>query len=175
VCNLETTDQPKGNQPDKKVFPTKTVLFVEQKSGGLLAKQMRQIEMRTSEMVGFKTKIVKREGTKLQHLLPNTNPWKGAAYGKINCIPFGQDGDQGVQELEEQEAARGIVLKGGSMDVKPGTESRQTQIKIWSETQLYFRKLALEIIDHRKTKASFQQNLLSLSLSLSFITSNMNS
>ena len=46
------------------------------------------------------------------------------------------------------------------MDVKLGTESRQTQIRIWSETELYFRKLALEIIDQSKTKASFQQNLL---------------
>ena len=92
--NLETTDQPKVNQPDNKVFPTKSVLFVEQTSGGLLEKQLRQIEMRTSEMVGFKTKIVERAGTKLQHLLPNTNPWKGAACGRSNCIPCGQDGDQ---------------------------------------------------------------------------------
>ena len=71
---------------------TRTVLFVENTRGGSLAKRLREVEKSKSEMVGFKTKVVERVGTKLQHLLPNTNPWKGAVYGRINCIPCGQGG-----------------------------------------------------------------------------------
>jgi hypothetical protein len=70
---------------------TRTVLFVEQTRDGELAKRLREIERRTNRLVGYKTKIVEGVGTKLKHLLPNTNPWKGAPCGR-DCIPCSQPG-----------------------------------------------------------------------------------
>jgi hypothetical protein len=75
-------------------IPTRTVLFVENTRGGELAKRLRAIERRANGIVGFKTKIVEGVGSKLKHLLPNTNPWKGAACGRNGCIPCNQEGEK---------------------------------------------------------------------------------
>jgi hypothetical protein len=86
----KTASPSQEENPKVKNIQTRTVLFVENTRGGDLAKRLREVEKRTCEMVGFKTKIVERVGTKLQHLLPNT---KGAACGRVNCIPCGQEGE----------------------------------------------------------------------------------
>jgi hypothetical protein len=87
------TVQKAGNQKPDRSIPTRSVLFVENTRGGKLAKQLREIEQRVCKLVGFKTKIVEGVGSKLKHLLPNTNPWSGAPCGR-ECIPCGQEGEK---------------------------------------------------------------------------------
>ena len=97
---------------------TRTVLFVENNRGGSLAKRLREVEKRTSELVGFKTKVVERVGTKVQHLFLNTNPWKGAACGRINCIPCGQEG-----EIKQDCRRRNIVYESKCLLCNPVDET----------------------------------------------------
>ena len=75
-------------------IPTRTVLFVENTKGGELAKRLRNVERKTQNMMGFKTKIVEGVGSKLKNLLPNSNPWKGAGCAREGCIPCAQPGDR---------------------------------------------------------------------------------
>ena len=87
------TVQKAGNQKPDRSIPTRSVLFVENTRGGKLAKQLRETEQRVFKLVGVKTKIVEGGGSKLKHLLPNTNPWSGAPCGR-GCIPYGQEGEK---------------------------------------------------------------------------------
>ena len=81
-------DQGKDKVNKKKTtIRTTTVLFVEQTPGGELARRLRQLEQRLSEVTGWRVKIVERGGTTIKQVLPNTNPWAGAVCGKSDCVP----------------------------------------------------------------------------------------
>jgi hypothetical protein len=67
---------------------TKSVKFIEQTPGRKLAAKMKEAEQRLVGMTGFRIKTVERVGTKLQQLLPNTNPWAG----REDCITCKQGG-----------------------------------------------------------------------------------
>ena len=64
-----------------------TVLFVEQTREGKLMKAMKEVEMRLSGMLMFRTKIVERGGTSLKDLLPNKNPFGEAKCGRVALLP----------------------------------------------------------------------------------------
>ena len=61
---------------------------------------MKEVEMRLSGMLGFRTKIVERGGTSLKGLLPNTNPWTEAKWGRVDCVTC----TKGIEELPKKEA-----------------------------------------------------------------------
>jgi hypothetical protein len=46
--------------------------------GAELATRLKEVESRLTDVTGLHIKIVERGGTKLQQLLPNTNPLSGA-------------------------------------------------------------------------------------------------
>ena len=72
---------------------TTSVMFVEQTPGGKLAKSLKEAEHRLTVLAGFKIKIQERGGTKLQQLLPNTNPWSGNSCGREDCVTCMQEGE----------------------------------------------------------------------------------
>ena len=90
---MDGNNQEAGNVNNKEI-PTRTVLFVENTKGGELAKRLREVERKTQNMMGFKTKIVEGVGSKLKNLLPNSNSWKGAGCAREGCIPCAQPGDR---------------------------------------------------------------------------------
>jgi hypothetical protein len=71
-------------------------MFVEQTKGGLLAARMKEVELRLREVTGFKIKVTETGGSKLQHLLPNTNPWAGGMCQRKECVTCGQEGEKKV-------------------------------------------------------------------------------
>ena len=72
---------------------TASVLFVEQSRGGTLATCMKKVIERLTPMLGFKVKVQENAGTRLQHILSNTDPWSGANCGREDCITCNQGGE----------------------------------------------------------------------------------
>ena len=91
-------DKMNKNKSKQKVMPdTIGVLFVDQTVGGWLAKKLQEIEDRISRSTGYRIRIVELSGSKLCHLLANTNPWADQDCGRDDCVPCGQGGEQQVQ------------------------------------------------------------------------------
>ena len=65
--------------------PVKAVMFVEHTHGSSLAKKLRENEFKMEEMTGVRLKIVERAGTKLEDILPVSNPWKGQDCMRQGC------------------------------------------------------------------------------------------
>ena len=79
----------------KKELPdTIGVMFVDQTVGGWLAKRLQEVEDRLSRSTGYRIRIVELSGSKLCHLLPNTNPWAEQDCGRNNCAPCRQGGER---------------------------------------------------------------------------------
>ena len=72
---------------------TRSVLFVEMSEKGILAKLLREVELRLSRITKYRTKIVEGVGSKLKDLLSNTDPWRGMNCGRTGCVPCNQPGD----------------------------------------------------------------------------------
>ena len=53
-------------------------------------KGLREILNRLSGILRSTVKVVESSGSKLQHILSNTNPWAGSRYERQECIPCGQ-------------------------------------------------------------------------------------
>ena len=107
---------------------TRTVLFVEASKNGTLAKRLSEIEKRTNQIVGYKTKIVEGVGVKLKDLLPNTNPWKGSHCGR-KCIPCDQPGDK-KQDCRK----RNLIYESKCMICNPEPERFQKDGKELADT-----------------------------------------
>ena len=73
---------------------TTACIFVDQTPGGELAGRLRKSGRRLEQVTGFEIKVVEMGGSKLQHLLPNTNPWSGAKCGRDECVTCGQGGEK---------------------------------------------------------------------------------
>ena len=67
------TPPPKTVEQEKELRTT-SVLCVYQTRGGELANRLKAVEARLIDVTGFRIKVVENGGTKLQQLLPNTNP-----------------------------------------------------------------------------------------------------
>ena len=52
-------------------------MFVDQTINGALAKLLQEVEDRISWISEYRVRMVELSGSKLCHLLPNTNPWSG--------------------------------------------------------------------------------------------------
>ena len=89
---VSITSVVKGKGYRKGVAKTRSVMFVENTCGGILAKGLREILNRLSGMLGSTVKVVESSGSKLQHILSNTNPWAGSRCERKECIPCGQAG-----------------------------------------------------------------------------------
>ena len=84
----------KGNQKTTSSQPrTSTVLFVEQTPGGALANMFRQAEKYLAELTGFRVKIAEKNGTKIVHILHQSNPWAEGKCSRSGCLPC-DTGDQ---------------------------------------------------------------------------------
>ena len=96
-----------GKMPNpKKELKVRTVLFVEHTRGGGLAKSLKGVLERIAPILGFKVRVQERGGTKLQDMLSNKNPWKGAKCGRTDCYPCKQ-----VTEKTEDCTARNLLYK----------------------------------------------------------------
>ena len=74
--------------------PTISVMFVEQTAGGELARRVQEAEDRLAGMTGYRVRMTETSGSKLCHLLPNTNPWSGRHCERIQCYTCNQGGDR---------------------------------------------------------------------------------
>ena len=77
--------------------PTISVMFVEKTKGGVLAKLLQEAEDGMAHMTGFRIRMTEMSGSKLCHLLPNTNPWSGVQCGRQKCTPCAQ----GEEKIED--------------------------------------------------------------------------
>ena len=64
----------------------KAAMFVPFTVGGLLAKNLREVEYNMEKMCGHRLKIVEKCGTNLQDLLTTSNPWRGLLCTRKNCL-----------------------------------------------------------------------------------------
>ena len=132
---MDGNNQEAGSS-NKKEIPTRTVMFVENTKGGELAKRLREVERRTQNMMGFKTKVVEGVGSKLRNLLPNSNPWKGAGCAREGCIPCAQPG-----EKKQDCRKRNIVYESRCMVCNPEGEKA--------------KKVGKELEDKRETPSIY--------------------
>ena len=84
--HCQTQPQPKQHT-SKNEHPIKTVLFVPQTPGGILASRLRLAEKQLADLTGENVKIVERGGTTLKQVLHKSNPWTGGFCGRIDCLP----------------------------------------------------------------------------------------
>ena len=61
--------------------PTRSVMFVDNTAGGILAKRFQQAEEEAGQVTGYRMRITETAGTPLSMLLPSTNPW-----GPQDCL-----------------------------------------------------------------------------------------
>ena len=87
----------KINSEDEGGIKTRTVIFVEHTPGGEMAKRMREELSRIEKMMGFRTKVVERSGTKIKDLFSLTNVWGGIPCDRDECITC----TQGIEEIPD--------------------------------------------------------------------------
>ena len=90
-----------GAEDRKEEVRTTSVMFVEKTVGGELAKRLREKEERIGKMTGYKLRIVEMGGHQLKRALPNTNPWKGSACGREDCVTCSQ-GENNIQDCSKR-------------------------------------------------------------------------
>ena len=61
----------------------KTVLFVEQTKGEILAKRVQEAENRLTVMTGYRVRVTENCGSQLCRVLPNT--WQGEDCTRLDC------------------------------------------------------------------------------------------
>ena len=64
----------------------KSIIFIPHTKDSSLAKVLRERETKIQEVTGDRIKIVERAGKKLEDLVSNKDPWKGADCGRSNCF-----------------------------------------------------------------------------------------
>ena len=106
---------PEGWKPNKKEIKTRSLLFVIGSRKGELASNLRKVTERMKQIVGYNTKVVERGGRKLNHLLSNTNPWKGLPCGREECQPCGQP-----SEKKDDCRKRSIIYENTCKKCNPG-------------------------------------------------------
>ena len=72
-------------------------MFVDQTAGGILAKMLQEVEDSLARATGYRIRMVELSGSKLCHLLPNTNPWSGNDCGRVNCVLCSQGGEKRIE------------------------------------------------------------------------------
>ena len=87
--NLSGTRKPPGPKAVKNTnkTPVTSVLFVEQTSGGELAKRLRLAENKLAEITGWKVKVVEKSGTSIKQMLHKSNPWASVRCEREDCFP----------------------------------------------------------------------------------------
>ena len=84
----QLTDRKAGPLP-----PTRSVFFVDNTAGGMLAKRFQQAEETTGDMTGYRIRITESAGTPMSMLLPSTNPWGPQDCLREDCVTCRQ-GDE---------------------------------------------------------------------------------
>ena len=69
-----------------KVLDVRTILFVEQSPKGKLARRLRETLRGMENTLGFRVKVVDRNGRSLGNKFPLNILWAGAKCGRIECI-----------------------------------------------------------------------------------------
>ena len=73
---------------------TRSVLFVPQTPGGVLARNTKETLDRLEAVMGYKVKVVERAGTSLQNMFSQTSIWDGMDCGRGECVPCNQGGGE---------------------------------------------------------------------------------
>ena len=73
--------------------PTRSVLFVDNSAGGVLARMFQEAEQEAGATTGYRIRMTESAGTHLSRLLPSTNPWGPQACGRADCVTCHQ-GDE---------------------------------------------------------------------------------
>ena len=73
---------------------TRSVLFVPQTPGGVLARNTKETLDRLEAVMGYKVKVVERAGTSLQNMFSQTSIWDGMDCGRGECVPCNQGGEE---------------------------------------------------------------------------------
>ena len=76
------------------MVPTKSVLFVENTEEGEFMSRMKELMKRLSPSLGFKIKIVERNGSSLRSKFPLSNLWEGTKCGRQDCTTCNQGGEK---------------------------------------------------------------------------------
>jgi hypothetical protein len=145
---------PPKTKTGKEDIRTTSVLFVEQTRKGELAANLRQVEQRLQELTGFHIKVVERGGSKLSHLLANTNPWAGGNCGRQGCVTCEQGGDR----LPPCTKRSIICILGGPVFNKISKKVLPTTISLdIDEKQLQFQFLTLKICKKKSWYMTFSR------------------
>ena len=82
---------------------------------------MREAGARLEGVTGFRIKVQENGGTKLQQLLPNTNPWSGGVCGREDCVTCKQGG-----ETKQDCYKRGVVYESSCNICNPEEGLKRT-------------------------------------------------
>ena len=90
------------HQKSEQEPPTISVMFVEQTVGGELARRLKESEDRISKLTGYRVRMVETGGSRLCHMLPNTNPWAGAPCGRPGCYMCEEQGEEKILDCKRR-------------------------------------------------------------------------
>ena len=128
----------KGNTEELR---TTSVHFVEQTRGGSLETSLKKVMERLTPMLGFKIKIVENAGTRLQHILYNTNSWAG----RKDCNTFELGGDT-LPECTKRNAR----YESRCMDCNSGEEVTDDLSDRRPEASIYVGETCCSIYERSK-------------------------
>ena len=84
--STNTRKQKEERLKKQKQKPILTVMFVPKTVGGKLAKELRDVDNKLSEITEDRVKIVERSGIKLRSLFHKANPWGNTKCSKSECL-----------------------------------------------------------------------------------------
>ena len=135
---------------DSATIKTRSVLFVEVTRGGLLAKRLREIELKLRKITGYKTKIVEGVGRKMKDILSNTDPWRGQPCGRNNCPVCLQAGEEKISCRR-----RNLIYESRCLKCNPKEEEKKENSSLEDKRQspsIYVgetaRSLAERVLEH---------------------------
>ena len=109
----------KTKKMGSKDLKTRAVIFVDQRPYGELAKRIRELLTKLEPTMGYRVKVVEKTGRTIQNMFSQTNIWKGAQCGRMECITC----TQGLEELPLCTRS-GIVYENICLDCNPGAAKK---------------------------------------------------
>ena len=83
----------KSKRGSGKLAIIRSVMFVENTAGGVLARRLQEKEIEIGQATGYRIKMAESAGTPLGLLMPSTNPWGAPDCQRPDCVPCKQNDD----------------------------------------------------------------------------------
>ena len=115
-----------GGSKCMETLKVRTILFVEQSPNGELAKRLRETLRGMEATLGFRVKVVERNGRSLGSKFPLNTLWAGEKCGRTDCITCEQGGEEQLPACTKSN----LVYENICASCNPGASGKLDQAEI---------------------------------------------